>query len=391
MGMNMEEKIRYILKDFKEIDDYEKSWFWVYRNYSTWNYSPPAYVLKKIFIDVLWFKNLWINEEKVTWKINFEYMWEKICLRDYKFWTRTIEVSNFWEDSKEFDTKDILRKGILDEKIAKKLNSALQKASLEVDKLIKEEAEDLIVNENCWLNNTYNDTVSTYWFYKDKLENVVKEIPQEKIENKVDLVNLKMNYEYIRRQYLFWFIASFFSRLESVISFLFCFMKSEWELYREFMNKDFKERFKTVFKSSFSDPIFKPIYDWILQRYWVRNWLIHGLVNNDTFLIYQKWIGLVPSRYSYLTEKIEFDFWLTNENVDIDWTIGIFDKFRNHLENNTPYNVYLIYITAQELQIPLEFKEMEKLKKELTSDTKEAKKLVKYKQHRFHEWNNREY
>jgi hypothetical protein len=113
----------------------------------------------------------------------------------------------------------------MDSKIFKKLLSCIKKASLEVNKIIQEEAKILIEKEQCWLNNTYNDTISTYEFYKEKLTKSFDELDIEKIKNDVDLINLRWEHERIRRHYLFGFIASFFSRLESIMHFLFCFIR----------------------------------------------------------------------------------------------------------------------------------------------------------------------
>jgi 5'(3')-deoxyribonucleotidase len=95
--------------------------------------------------------------------------------------------------------------------------AVLKKASLEVDKMIKKQSEDLIKKEKCRLNNTYNDIVSTYNFYRDKLINVKDEMDIENIKSDEDMINFKLKYEFIRRQYLFGFVASFFSRLESIV------------------------------------------------------------------------------------------------------------------------------------------------------------------------------
>ena len=351
------EQIKNLFKDFKQLD-FKECPYPELVNVSTGNYYPPSYIVRIIFLGILGFKNFG-RLDKVLWHTFFRYKDFTFMIRDYKFYSWTIE--SIREDSKTIQlVEDIKRK--------------IFKASEILDKIIYNELKIEITKERFYLKNMYNQLLSIYQFYEDKvlatIENLQEAVAPENAHPKEDILDIigEILTPVITKEtlakYSFALILSFFSLLEFLLDAMYLFQERNIK-FLEFKKKPFVDRFKLTLPINENDEL-KHIYDSILNiKNHYRNPLAHGLTDEVVLLIPRTNIGLMPLSYKYISKETFHGFEMIDEDVVLEMT-ETFKKFLSYLSNREPYKFYMLYLSYG-FPIPASQKEMSEIKKEMTT------------------------
>lgn len=392
-------KIFYGLEVFKP-ESLKKKNNEVFRNILVNMYNPPAYMVKIIMIDILNLPSFG-REDKVLWHTYFKFQNHHFKIRDYKFgtWTligltdnedifeETLKIGDMIhsrekikEDSSIYKTALILKKKII---IASSLyNNYFQKEIFDKKKI-----------DNYFLLSSYNKLLNIYNFFKNKLEESMKDLEKFKeigkneefrinfnnpIEEEIEIMGTKtklksydilFNIEKPRLKsansnYTFALISIFFSLLEFILESFYLFGPRP-EKFINFEKERWYDKFKLVFPIKTNEKL-KKIYDelgHIKKEY--RNPLIHGLIGDICLLIPLSGIGLVPISYEYLTDNVAFG--LTEISSKNCYKIKeVFESFLNLLNNMEPYKYYLLYFEF-EFPIPINKNNILKIKNQMTS------------------------
>jgi hypothetical protein len=365
----LDEKMNNIKQIFKNFKSYEpkSNDNLKFFNILTGNYNPPSYIVQILFLNILNFRN-YGRIDKVLWHTYFQYKNYPFMIRDYKFGSWSIEgIQN---------SNEIF-------KIVKEIQNKIIKASKILDKCLLKELKNEIERENFYLNNVYQKIFSIYNFYEKKVLEAIEEY--DKLEENInfkkneknildldvlDYINTKTTYEKTISNFSFALIQSFFSLLEFLLNAIFIFEQFEQRdknSFKEFNEKDWKQKFKSVFPiTNNKNKWIKKIYDELINiKDNYRNPLAHGFMQEENLLIPISPIGLIPISYEYLSKKIHYRLFEINKEEALK-IINKFDNFFKFLEEEKPYKFYKLYIEYS-FPIPNNKKLISEIKREMIS------------------------
>jgi len=128
-----------------------------YKNVSTGNFDPPAYIVAFVFFFVLGYKNFG-GFEKVWWHTYFRYNNILFLIRDYKFGTWSLEAKTDIEAAED---------------LVPELKGKIRSAARHADKILKTEFKAEIEKGQFYINNGYGKLRSTYEFYLEETKAAV--------------------------------------------------------------------------------------------------------------------------------------------------------------------------------------------------------------------------
>jgi len=394
MDLELENKIKNIFRGLEEVDiiNLEKQNLKnAFRNILIKEFDPPAYIVKIIMISFLKLK-YFRSSGKVSWYSYFKFSDFYFKIRDYKFGTWTLEglVGEGQMDT-EFDkNSDIYRAALI-------LRKRIKKASILFDKIFKRNLLENINNgkiKTYYLNSAYNKLLSIYRFFRHNVEESISNFEKFLEDNKdnpikledveddgieIELLGKKQiikpmkmsialegftNHDKIISNYSFALMSIFFSVLEFILEAFYLF-GNRIDPFLKFKKRYWYEKFKIVFPIDINKTL-KKIYDdlgQIKKKY--RNPLIHGLTGDFNLLVHIPGSGLVPISYEFLTDNVAFDY---NEISfqDSKKILTLFESFLNYLENEEPYNYYILFFKF-EFPIPINEKDIEEIKNQMNS------------------------
>ncbi len=344
-------KIKRLLKDFTQFEP-ESDYFSKFKNIITGNYNPPAYIVEMLLIRILGFDN-YGEMDKVSWHTFLKFKGYSFMVRDYKFGTWTIEGLELNEDVF---------------KIAEEIKAKIIKASKLLNKVLYNELKSEVEKGNFYLNNVCHKLSSILEFYKksvlENLEHLDKLKKNSNLNNFVEILNERTRYENIISICSFSLILSFFSLLEFILDVMYAFEQPRIDFFN-YRKRSLKERFKLVFDISKNKEL-KKLYDEIINlKGNYRNPLTHGLTNEVGLLVPSSYYGLIPLSYEYLMKEIHYGPFTIGKEHSIK-IISIIEKFLNFIKNENAFKFYMLYLEYG-FPIPIEGKEVDKIKKEMTT------------------------
>lgn len=364
-----ERKIRLILKDLKPLeldDDPLQKFNGIQKKYFS---NPPHYLVRLILIGILDFKN-YGRWDTIYWHTFLEYRRLKFAVHDNKFGSWTIS------------SKGTIKSGVRPkarnkkvEKLEEEIHGKIEKAAKKLNPILKEYFETKKEKENFYLNNVYSGQLKpTFDFFKEKVEDSIRKY-REMEEDIVERLQKNHNIWFRKKQekkisyFTFALMSSFYSILEFLLDAFYAFEQKDIE-FDYFKKKSWDWRFKQVLPEEGKineNKELKKIYDDIFRvKEDYRNPLSHGLSNKANLLFKFPGAGLVPLSYEYLEEKINYNLTIM-EIEESENILRTFEHFFNFLQFNEPYRFFLEYIGYSDFPIPLDSKEIEKIKNKMKS------------------------
>jgi len=327
-----------------------------YKNISTGNYDPPAYVVAFIFLYVLKFRNFG-SFEKIWWHTYFQYKNTVFLIRDYKFGTWSLEAKTDSEAAIE-----------LVPEIIGKIRSAARHG----DKILRSAFKAEIDKGQFYLNNGYGKLRSAYEFFLEETNAalaVLEDFAAQESGKKHDLQEITENHN--RRLHLQRIVSyraiplinAFFSLLEFILDVFYAFQQPPLSFF-EFRKLTWQDRFKAAISLEPGSPVVKLYEQLVNVKTQYRNPLTHGLTNESSLLVPFPFAGLVPISYEHLSNTVHFGF-IQISSASVRDTIKTFSEFLEVIANEEPYCYYVLYVNHG-FPVPIAKKAVEQIRKEMT-------------------------
>lgn len=332
--------------------------FFEFKNVSTQNFEPPAYMVAFVFFNALGYRNYGEMIEKVWWHTYFTYKGCTFLVRDYKFGTWSLESKG-----------DIaITKALVPEVMGK-----IRCASRYADRLLEKELRNQIDRGHFFINNGYGKLRRAYEFYLDEATSAMKAIDEfdasaatkkPAFHEIADHHNRRLHLENVLAFRAVPLMTSFFSLLEFLLDVFYAFQQPDMTFF-EFRNKPWRDRLKEVVPVSLGSP-FASVYGRISDfkgRY--RDPLTHGLTNESSLLVAFPFAGLIPVSYEHLSNAVHFGFTQVMREAIAEMT-SAFEGFLALLSEQEPYCYYILYVDYG-FSVPMAKEVAASIRKEMTS------------------------
>jgi hypothetical protein len=327
-----------------------------YKNVSTGNYDPPAYIVAFVFFFVLGYKNFGAFE-KVWWHTYFRYKNIPFLIRDYKFGTWSLEAKTDIEVAK---------------KLVPELKGKIRSAARHADNILKAEFKAEIEKGQFYINNGYGKLRSTYEFYLEETkaavaaldEFVVQEaLKKHNMQEIADSHNRRIHLETLVTYRTIPLINTFFSLLEFLLDVFYAFQQPELSFF-EYRNLSWQDRFKRTIPLQPGSDFTKNYERLVNIRSQYRNPFTHGLTNESSLLVPFSFAGLVPVSYEHLSNTVHYGLVQMSSNT-VKEIITILSDFLDLIANEEPYCYYLLYLDYG-FPVPIARQAVESIIKEMT-------------------------
>ena len=328
-----------------------------YKNVSTGNYDPPAYIVAFVFFYVLGYKNFG-GFEKVWWHTYFRYKNISFIIRDYKFGTWSLEAKTDVKAAKALVTE---------------LKGKIRSAARHADKILKAAFKVEIEKNHFYINNGYNKLRSTYEFYLDETKAALvaldefvaqKALKRHNIQETVDGHNKRLTLERVITYRTIPLINTFFSLLEFLLDVFYAFQQPELSFF-EYRNLSWQDRFKRTIPLQPGTNFTKYYEQLVYIKNQYRNPLMHGLTNESSLLVPFSFAGLVPVSYEHLSNTVHYGFVQMSSTI-VREIITAFSGFLDLMANEEPYCYYVLYVDYG-FPVPIAKQAVESIVEEMTS------------------------
>ena len=327
-----------------------------YKNISTGNYDPPAYIVAFIFFSILKFRNLG-GFEKIWWHTYFRYKDIVFLIRDYKFGTWSLEARNDLEVAT---------------KLVPEIIGKIRSAARHADKILNAEFKAEIDKGQFYINNGYNKLHSSYEFFLEETNAALvalEEFATQESNKSHDLQeiteahNKRLHLERIVTYRAIPLVNAFFSLLEFILDVFYAFEQPPFSFF-EFRNLSWQDRFKATISLE-SEKDFARVYERLVNvKSQYRNPLTHGLTNESSLLVPFPFAGLVPISYEHLSNTVHYGF-IQISSKSVKDIIETFTEFLKLIANEEPYYYYVLYI-GYGFPVPVAKDSVEQIIKEMT-------------------------
>jgi hypothetical protein len=326
-----------------------------FRNLSTRNIDPPAYVMAFLFLRVLGFKNFG-EMDKVWWHTYFSYKNVVFMIRDYKFGTWSLEARS------DFEITDQLLREVI---------GKLTAAGRQAGKMLEDELAISIQKDEFWIKNNYGSLTASYEFFLEEAESAADALrsfegtpEQDKFD--LDVMTARIN-ERFRLERILAFrciplITSFFSLLEFLLDAFFAFEQPALT-FLEFRQLNWQERFKLAVRLDGGSRLLQPYEQISRIKSEFRNPLTHGLTNESALLVPVPFGGLVPVSYEHLSNTLHFGMTQISPE-EVTQIIATFKGFLDSLAEVEPYAFYVRYLSAG-FSLPVSKKEADRIREKI--------------------------
>jgi len=330
-----------------------------YKNISTGNYDPPAYIVAFVFFFVLGYKNFG-GFEKVWWHTYFRYKNIPFLIRDYKFGTWSLEAKTDIETAND---------------LVPELQGKIRSAARHADKILKAEFKAEIEKGQFYINNAYGKLRSSYEFYLEETKAAVvaleefvaqealKKHDMQDMQEIVDSHNKRLDLERVITYRTIPLINTFFSLLEFLLDVFYAFQQPKLSFFK-YRKHSWRDRFKSAIPLQPGSDFTK--YYEQLANIWsqYRNTFTHGLTNESSLLVPFSFAGLVPVSYEHLSNTIHYGFVQMSSNT-VREIITTFSNFFDLIANEEPYCYYVLYVDYG-FPVPVAKQAVEGIVKEMT-------------------------
>jgi hypothetical protein len=327
-----------------------------YKNVSTGNFDPPAYIVAFIFFYVLKFRNFG-SLEKVWWHTYFQYKNTVFLIRDFKFGTWSLETKT--------DSEAAI--ALVPEIIGK-----IRAAARHSDRILKSKFKAEMNRGQFYLNNGYGKLRSAYEFFLEETKaalmaledfTVQESAKEHDLQDIAENHNKRLHLQNIVSYRAIPLITAFFSLLEFILDIFYAFQQPELSFF-EFSNLTWQDRFKAVISLEAGSPVIK-VYEQIVNvKTQYRNPHTHGLTNESSLLVPFPFAGLVPVSYEHLSNTVHFAF-VQISSASVRETIKTFGDFLDIIANEEPYCYYVLY-ADHGFPVPVAKNAVEQIRKEMT-------------------------
>lgn len=336
----------------------ERESFLEFKNVSTQNYQPPAYMVAFVFFNALGYHNYGEMIEKVWWHTYFTYKGCTFLVRDYKFGTWSLESRGDIETAKAL-VREVIGK--------------IQCASRYADRLLEKELRGQIDSGDFSINNGYGKLRRAYEFYLDEARSAMKAIEEfdtsaatkkPTFHEIADHHNRRLHLKNVLAYRAVPLMTTFFSLLEFMLDVFYAFQQPDLT-FSEFRNKAWRDRLKEVITVSPGSP-FAPAYERLSDfkaRY--RDPLTHGLTSESSLLVPFPFAGLIPVSYEHLSNTVHFGFTQVMHEAVAEMTTT-FEEFLALLSEQEPYCYYVLYVDYG-FSVPMAKEVAASIRKEMTS------------------------
>lgn len=327
-----------------------------YKNVSTGNYDPPAYIVAFVFFFVLGYKNFG-GFEKVWWHTYFRYKNILFLIRDYKFGTWSLEAKTDIEAAKD---------------LVPELKGKIRSAARHADKILKTEFKAEIEKGQFYINNGYGKLSSTYEFYLEETKAAVVALDEfvaqeagkkHDMQEIVDSHNKRLHLEMVVTYRTIPLITAFFSLLEFLLDVFYAFQQPELSFF-EYRNLSWQDRFKSTIPLQPGNDFTKHYEQLVNIRSQYRNPFTHGLTNESSLLVPFSFAGLVPVSFEHLSNTVHYGFVQMSSNT-VKEIISTFSNFLDLIGNEEPYCYYVLYVDYG-FPVPVAKQAVESIVKEMT-------------------------
>jgi len=308
--------------------------------------QPPSYM---VFI-VLGMAGLRYHkeEDKSAWQFHVAFEGDSFWVSDWKRYAWSVDAASDDDATRER---------------ARRLVKKITNACGILDREIRAEAERMIAHGEFFLHNPHAKVKRTYSYFRDRVEKGAKKegAPPRPAEDfsltRIFEEAAELSFDASAM------VAFFFSYCELVLDALFAFDGSRTETLTAFRKLTWSERCSRVLP--LDDKKLKPIYDELLAiKKDSRDEMLHGYGGEERILIPMPGLGLIPTSYEHLGEKVHsFIDWSSEDALR---AVRIFDSFEEWIATD-PRTQYALMFLRTGRAIPFQAKRLTELRSWMTS------------------------
>jgi len=305
-----------------------------FKNISTGNIIPPAYIVAFVFFSPLGFKN-YGGFEKIWWHTYFKYKDYLFLIRDFKFGSWSLESRGNIESAKT---------------LVPEIVGKIRNASRYADRLLQLEFKKTIDQGEFYINNGYGKLSRIYEFYVsevrsalDKLLKFQAKMATEKsdLKNFARRHNKRLGLENILTYRCIPMMMAFFSLLEFILDVFYAFEQPALSFF-DFRRLTWQERLKKVVSLKPGTDM-THLYERLVNiKTQYRHPLTHGLTNESSLLVPFPFAGLVPVSYEHLSKTVHYGFVQISQNSAREM-MEAFAAFLGLIAHQEPYSYYVLY------------------------------------------------